>query len=386
MPTPAVKVAQLQAPAPADRAAAPHRSRTAPSLADKRPATAASRQQQARINASPQVQRAAETQALIAQSPRQQAAQLQAATSVKHSETPAPMRGNNTGLPDKLKEGVENLSGYSLDDVRVHYNSDKPAQLQAHAFAQGTDIHVASGQEQHLPHEAWHVVQQKQGRVKPTMQLKGLVNVNDDTGLEKEADAMGGIALQEMTNASPLAASGRPQPFGVVQRASHVYPEVRANSVVITSKGVASDFAGGDDAKNSGWNGVDKYKAQAKVGTNTDIVLGMVNNNYIVAQAGHVLAEQNGGLGSDSDNVFAQDGGVNNGPFRANFENPMRKQLNAADKNDKVNFRVVLYGDNIKKGPLSKNGDVDASDEETDFEAFTSSSSDSDSDNMSESN
>jgi hypothetical protein len=26
------------------------------------------------------------------------------------------------------------------------------------------------GQEQHLPHEAWHVVQQKQGRVKPTGQ------------------------------------------------------------------------------------------------------------------------------------------------------------------------------------------------------------------------
>lgn len=81
-------------------------------------------------------------------------------------------KANNTGLPDGLKAGIENLSGHSMNDVKVHYNSDKPAQLQAHAYAQGTDIHLASGQEKHLPHEAWHVVQQKQGRVKPTIQMK----------------------------------------------------------------------------------------------------------------------------------------------------------------------------------------------------------------------
>ncbi|GAB3218640.1 DUF4157 domain-containing protein [Algoriphagus aestuariicola] len=112
------------------------------------------------------------------------------------SETPVQRVENNTGLPDQLKSGVENLSGYSLDDVKVHYNSDKPSQLQAHAYAQGTDIHVAPGQEKHLPHEAWHVVQQKQGRVKATRQLKGKVNINDDAGLENEADVMGAKALQ----------------------------------------------------------------------------------------------------------------------------------------------------------------------------------------------
>lgn len=103
---------------------------------------------------------------------------------------------NNTGLPDNLKSGIESLSGYSMNDVKVHYNSDKPAQLNAHAYAQGTNIHIASGQEKHLPHEAWHVVQQKQGRVKPTTQLKGKVAINDDAGLEKEADEMGAKALQ----------------------------------------------------------------------------------------------------------------------------------------------------------------------------------------------
>ncbi len=103
---------------------------------------------------------------------------------------------NNTGLPDTLKSGIEHLSGISMDDVKVHYNSDKPSTIQAHAYAQGTDIHLGAGQEKHLPHEAWHLVQQKQGRVRPTIQLKGNVNVNDDKSLEKEADAMGGKALQ----------------------------------------------------------------------------------------------------------------------------------------------------------------------------------------------
>jgi hypothetical protein len=103
---------------------------------------------------------------------------------------------NNTGLPDNLKAGIENLSGYSMDDVSVHYNSPKPEQIQAHAYAQGADIHLASGQEKHLPHEAWHVVQQRQGRVRPTIQMSG-VQVNDDEGLEREADVMGRRALQK---------------------------------------------------------------------------------------------------------------------------------------------------------------------------------------------
>lgn len=105
---------------------------------------------------------------------------------------------NNTGLPDNLKSGVENLSGYSMGDVKVHYNSDKPAQLNALAYAQGTDIHVAPGQEKHLPHEAWHVVQQKQGRVQPTMRMQDM-SVNDNESLEKEADVMGGKVMQNIS-------------------------------------------------------------------------------------------------------------------------------------------------------------------------------------------
>lgn len=118
---------------------------------------------------------------------------------------PVQRRANKTGLPDTLKAGIEHLSGHSMDDVKVHYNSSRPAALQAHAYAQGTDTHLAPGQERHLPHEAWHVVQQKQGRVKPTRQLKGKTAINDNRGLEKEADVMGQRALR--TNREPDVAS-----------------------------------------------------------------------------------------------------------------------------------------------------------------------------------
>ncbi|WP_202802298.1 eCIS core domain-containing protein [Rheinheimera nanhaiensis] len=115
---------------------------------------------------------------------------------------------NNTGMPDQLKSGIESLSGYAMDDVKVHYNSAKPAQMQAHAYAQGTDIHLAPGQEKHLPHEAWHVVQQKQGRVRATTQLKGEA-INDNPGLEHEADVMGAKALQRASESQDT----RPDPI-----------------------------------------------------------------------------------------------------------------------------------------------------------------------------
>ncbi len=158
-------------------------SETAFQFVDNRPETIVQRKLQETINSSSQ---------------SKQTAQLQTITDSYAAKQHQPLqkKENNTGLPDNLKSGIEHLSGYSMDDVKVHYNSDKPAQLQAHAYAQGTDIHLAPRQEKHLPHEAWHVVQQKQGRVKPTMQLKGKVNINDDKQLEREADVMGEKSYQ----------------------------------------------------------------------------------------------------------------------------------------------------------------------------------------------
>ena len=141
---------------------------------------------------------------------------------------------NNTGLPDKLKAGIENMSGQSLDDVKVHFNSAKPAQFQAHAYAQGTDIHLGAGQEKHLPHEAWHVAQQKQGRVQPTSQLKGNVNVNDDAGLEKEADVMG-------AKAASFGGADKPQDE-VRESESLVSTAVNSGTMQLISDGERASF------------------------------------------------------------------------------------------------------------------------------------------------
>ncbi|WP_417910159.1 DUF4157 domain-containing protein [Candidatus Electronema sp. PJ] len=184
-------------------------------LIDNRPKAVAQRKLIEMANNSPRSKRLAAMQDMANNSPR--ANKLVQLFGKKESEVePVQKKGpldedelqfkakepmeNNTGLPDNLKAGVENLSGMAMDDVRVHYNSGKPAQLNAYAYTQGTAIHVAPGQEKHLPHEAWHVVQQKQGRVQPTMQMAGGVAVNDDKGLEKEADGMGREALQMKTS------------------------------------------------------------------------------------------------------------------------------------------------------------------------------------------
>ncbi|WP_307448661.1 DUF4157 domain-containing protein [Paenibacillus sp. V4I3] len=107
------------------------------------------------------------------------------------TKSPIQRKENRTGMPSHLKSGLEHLSGTDLSDVKVHYNSDKPAKLQAAAYAEGNQIHIGPSQEEHLPHEGWHVVQQKQGRVQPTMSA---ANINDDPSLEQEADVMGSKA------------------------------------------------------------------------------------------------------------------------------------------------------------------------------------------------
>ena len=123
-------------------------------------------------------------------------AQLKDKYSHDNSTYGSTIQRQSSGLPSNLQSGVEKLSGQDMSNVNVNYNSSKPAQLNAHAYAQGNNIEIGPGQEKHLPHEAWHVAQQKQGRVQPTKQFKGKVNINDDSALEKEADVMGEKALK----------------------------------------------------------------------------------------------------------------------------------------------------------------------------------------------
>lgn len=100
-------------------------------------------------------------------------------------------RENHTGIPTQLKERMEQSTGMSLDDVRVHYNSDLPAKLDALAYAQGNRVEIGPGQERHLPHELGHVIQQKLGVVRSNATHSSGVALNTDPALEHQADEIG---------------------------------------------------------------------------------------------------------------------------------------------------------------------------------------------------
>ena len=201
---------------------------------DNRPEVIAQSKLQETANNSPRVKQVAQLKAMADNYSAQQ-------------QQPIQKKENNTGLPDNLKTGIENLSGYSMDDVKVHYNSPQPAQFQAHAYAQGTDIHLASGQEKQLPHEAWHVEQQKQGRVKPTKQMNGTISINDDAGLEKEADVMGAKALMSTSLQSPtlLRSQQVTTQRQAIQRVPELAKVIWGRTHVVTKKN--GSLFGGED-------------------------------------------------------------------------------------------------------------------------------------------
>lgn len=125
-------------------------------------------------------------------------------------------RTTGTDLPDGLRGGLEHLSGLAMDDVRVYYDSPEPARFDATAYACGSDIHLAPGREEDLPHEAWHVVQQRSGRVAPTAH-EHTVAINDDIRLELEAEMMGARALAASGPAAPARPHRREPATPVLQ-------------------------------------------------------------------------------------------------------------------------------------------------------------------------
>jgi hypothetical protein len=103
-------------------------------------------------------------------------------------------------MPEHVQQRMESTMGADFSNVKIHEGS-KASSVGALAYAQGNDIHFAqgkfnpntSGGQQLLGHELAHVVQQRQGRVKANTSVNGLP-VNDDRGLEKEADNLGAKA------------------------------------------------------------------------------------------------------------------------------------------------------------------------------------------------
>jgi hypothetical protein len=116
---------------------------------------------------------------------------------------PASMKkdsGSPNKMPGHVQQKMESTMNADFSDVNIHVGS-KASSVGALAYAQGNDIHFAQGKfnpdtnsgQQLLGHELAHVVQQRQGRVKATTSVNGLP-VNDDKGLEKEADTLGAKA------------------------------------------------------------------------------------------------------------------------------------------------------------------------------------------------
>ena len=98
---------------------------------------------------------------------------------------------NRTGIPEQLKRKVESSSGLLLDDVRIIYNSDRPARLDAAAYTQGNRVYIGPGQERYLSHELGHVLQQKAGLVQAKARSGSSVRINEDPVLERQADEIG---------------------------------------------------------------------------------------------------------------------------------------------------------------------------------------------------
>jgi hypothetical protein len=113
------------------------------------------------------------------------------------------MKADPNKMPENVQSKMESAFNADFSDVRVHEGS-QASDVGALAYAQGSDIHFAPGQydpgsksgQQLLGHELTHVVQQRQGVVKPTTEVNGIA-VNDDPGLEKEADQMGNKAAEQ---------------------------------------------------------------------------------------------------------------------------------------------------------------------------------------------
>lgn len=118
-------------------------------------------------------------------------------------------RENRTGIPQRLKERMEQSTGVSFDDVRVHYNSALPARLDSLAYTQGNQVEIGPGQERHLPHELGHVVQQKLGIVRANARHASGVMLNTDSVLEHQADEIGAgkcVQLKAMQEQDSLTA------------------------------------------------------------------------------------------------------------------------------------------------------------------------------------
>jgi hypothetical protein len=110
-------------------------------------------------------------------------------------------QGGGTSLAGDVRARLEPALGADLSGAKIHTGADSAKaadKLGARAFTVGSDVHFGAGEYQPgtkegdrlIAHEMTHTVQAKASGV----QRKAGTPVNDDAGLEHEADAMGAKA------------------------------------------------------------------------------------------------------------------------------------------------------------------------------------------------
>ncbi|MFN8396087.1 MAG: DUF4157 domain-containing protein [Bacteroidia bacterium] len=125
--------------------------------------------------------------------------------------------GGGGKLPEEVRGKMESVIGTDFSGVKVHANSDKAVEAGALAYTQGSEIHFAPGQydpnskqgQELLAHELTHVQQQSENRVKSNGEVAGMP-LNDDKGLEKEADDVASRVAGADMSASPSRATKKP--------------------------------------------------------------------------------------------------------------------------------------------------------------------------------
>jgi Domain of unknown function (DUF4157) len=135
--------------------------------------------------------------------------------------SPSPTSGGDA-MPADVRSKMERAFGADFSGVRIHQGHEAQS-IGALGYTQGNTIHFAPGQydphsergQELLGHELTHVVQQSQGRVQAPGQAKGLA-VNDDPGLEHEADDLGARAARGEIVGNARA-TATPAPGGPLQ-------------------------------------------------------------------------------------------------------------------------------------------------------------------------
>lgn len=109
-----------------------------------------------------------------------------------------PIQKKEDDFSEELQMKANSTFGEDFSNISIHKNSSKAKDLGALAFTQGENIHFSPGEfnpqsqkgQELIGHEVAHVQQQRQNRVKPTIQTKN-GNLSDSPLLENEADEKG---------------------------------------------------------------------------------------------------------------------------------------------------------------------------------------------------